>query len=177
MTAKKPTKSRSTGANKSKSEEYPTTFLVDPKKRTVVMTRVFAASPKRVFDAWTKPDQLRRWWGGAEGSRLAVCEVDLRPGGEWRFIERGSDGQDYPFRGVYREIDSPRRLVSTFIFDVEPWKDRAAVVTNVFADWKGGTKLTNTSVFRSVKDLRAFTESGMEVGATRSSDRLASFLS
>jgi len=177
MTAKKLPKQRNaTTASGSKSVGGEAIFQIDPRRRTVVMTRIFHAPPQRVFDAWTRPEQVARWWGGAEGSRLSVCEVDLRPGGTWRFVERSSDGQEFPFTGIYREIDPPSRLVSSFIFDVAEWADRGAEVTTTFEAWKGKTKLTSTTVFRSVQDLNAFVKSGMEKGGNRSADRLAKYL-
>ncbi|MCI4343081.1 MAG: SRPBCC domain-containing protein [Thermoplasmata archaeon] len=140
------------------------------------MTRVFNAPPQRLFDASTRPEHLIHWWGGAEGSQLVVCEVDLRPGGAWRFVERSSDGHEYPFKGIYLEVDPPSRLVSTFAFDVKGWSDREVTVTTTFEAWNGGTKLTNTTVFGSVKDLKEFAKSGMERGARQSWERLAAHL-
>ncbi|MGP8072606.1 MAG: SRPBCC domain-containing protein [Thermoplasmata archaeon] len=168
--------SHTTKASSTKRRKDLTTFEVDKTNRSVVMTSFFDATPQRVFDAWTKPEQIARWWGGAEGSQLVVCKVDLRPGGAWRFVECSSDGHEYPFKGIYREIDPPSRLVSTFAFDVEPFAKRAAEVATLFSKWKGGTKLVNTTVFRSVKDLEAFVQSGMESGGRQSNDRLVRFL-
>jgi uncharacterized protein YndB with AHSA1/START domain len=177
MTARKQVgKATTAKASRAGSKADPTTIRVEPQKRRVVMTRVFDAPPQRVFDASTKPEHLARWWGGAEGSQLVVCEVDLRPGGAWRFVERSSDGEEYPFKGIYLEVDPPSRLVSTFAFDVEPWADQPATVTTTFEAWNGGTKLTNSTEFRSVKSLQAYIKSGMEVGARRTWERLATVL-
>jgi len=73
------------------------------------MTRIFDAPRHPVFEAWTKPEHVARWWGWRD-STLSVCEIDLRPGGAWRFVLRRPDGQEYPFKGVYREIAAPERL-------------------------------------------------------------------
>lgn len=99
------------------AESDPELVLTLPSEREIAFTRICAAAPARVFAAWTTPDDLREWWGCA-GSRLTVCEVDLRPGGGWRFVMRMPDGSDHPFKGVYRGIVLARRLVYTECYDV-----------------------------------------------------------
>src|SRR5713101_1933605 len=88
--------------------------------REIAMTRVFDAPRKLVFDAYTKPELLKRWLGVFGGWSLAVCEVDLRVGGSYRYVWHGADGRKMAMRGVYREIVPAERIVSTETFD-EPW--------------------------------------------------------
>ena len=76
------------------------------------MTRTFDAPRRLVFEAMTRPEHVRRWYG-CDGAELTVCEIDLRPGGLWRYVLRMPDGQEFPFAGMYREIAAPERLVYT----------------------------------------------------------------
>src|SRR6202049_2955920 len=84
-----------------------------PTDREIVVTRVFNAPPKLVFDAWTNPKYLPQWMLGPSGWTMPVCEIDLRPGGEWHFVWHRADGTEMGMRGAYREINPPERLVST----------------------------------------------------------------
>src|SRR5690349_6012305 len=86
-----------------------------PSDREIVLTREFDAPRELVFLAMSKPEHMRHWWGQA-GSTLAVCEMDFRPGGAWRFVERDKNGAEWGFRGEVREIDPPERVVQTFEF-------------------------------------------------------------
>src|SRR6202049_1212028 len=90
-----------------------------PSEREIVLTRVFNAPRQMIYDAWTKPELLKRWFG-PRGWSLVVCEVDLRVGGAWRFVLRGPDGAEMGMRGVYREIVPPERVVDTETFDDVP---------------------------------------------------------
>jgi uncharacterized protein YndB with AHSA1/START domain len=99
-----------------------------------------------------------------------VCEIDPRPGGAWRFVERQADGQEYGFRGEFREIAPPERLVQTFEFDGMP--GHVSEDTLVFTEKDGKTTLNGKSVFASKEDLDGMMESGMEDGAGESYDRL-----
>ncbi len=83
--------------------------------------------------------------GAREALRLPVCEIDLRPGGAYRFVQRGPDGKDYPFKGVYREIVPPERLVYTQCFDVEPYLSHEELVTVTLDEHDGKTTLTELS--------------------------------
>jgi uncharacterized protein YndB with AHSA1/START domain len=83
-----------------------------PTEQEVVMTRVFDAPRRLVFEALTKPELLKCWFG-PRGWSLVVCEADLKVGGAWRWVLRGPDGRDMGMRGVYQEITPPERLVST----------------------------------------------------------------
>ena len=89
-----------------------TTFTT-PSDREIVMTRVFDAPRRLVLEAWTSPEHLPHWMTGPPGWTMPVCEIDLRPGGAWRFVWRKADGTEMEMRGVYREVVPPERLVST----------------------------------------------------------------
>ena len=141
-----------------------------PSDREIVLTRLFDAPRRLVFEAMTKPEHVKRWWGCLdERYSVPVCEIDLRPGGKWRFIGRGPQGE-YGFHGVYREIVVPERVVFTEIYD--PFPDAESVVTSVLTEEGGKTRLTATCVYpsRDVRDM--VLQSGMTRGAGISYDRL-----
>ena len=149
------------------SESYKTST---PSDREIVLTRLFDAPRHLVFDAMTKPEHVKRWWGCLDDRySVPICEIDLRPGGSWRFVGRGPKGE-YSFYGVYREIARPDRLVFTEIDG--PYPDVESVVTTVFTEEAGKTRLTVTALYPS-KDVRdTVLSSGMERGAGISYDRL-----
>jgi len=105
--------------------------------REIVMTRVFDAPRNLVFDAYTKPELLRRWLGILGGYSMPVCEVDLRVGGTYRFVWRGPDGAEMGVRGVYREVVRPERLVHTEKFD-EAWYPGEALITVLKSPMESG---------------------------------------
>jgi uncharacterized protein YndB with AHSA1/START domain len=146
--------------------------LTTPSDRKVVMTRVFDAPRHLVFDAFTKPELLKRWFG-PRGWSLVVCEVDLRVGGGFRFVLRGPDGREMGMRGVYREIVAPERSVHMESFDDYPGESQ---VTGVFTEKGGKTTLTATVLYSSQEVRDAVLKSGMEHGAAESYDRLAELL-
>ena len=146
--------------------------VTTPAEREIVMTRVFDAPRQLVFDAFSKPELLKRWFG-PRGWSLVVCEVDLRVGGGFRFVLRGPDGKDMGMRGVYREIVAPERSVHMESFDDFPGESQ---VTSVFTEQGGKTTLTATVLYpsREVRDI--VIQSGMEHGAAESYDKLAELL-
>lgn len=150
-------------------------LVAEPGKPTMVLTRVFDAPRRLVFEAYSKPEHVSRWWGPRD-QKLTVCEMDFRPGGAWRFVLRGPDGQEHPFRGVYREIVPPERLVYTFVYDVPGIRDHEAVETLTFEERDGRTTLTNTVVHRTVEARDGHRRAGMEAGASETLERLAELL-
>ena len=90
-----------------------------PSDREILITRAFDAPAALVFKAWTTPELVRRWWG-FESSPLVVCDIDLRPAGAWRYVTREADGTELGWHGTYLEIEVPRRLVSTEVFEGYP---------------------------------------------------------
>ena len=145
--------------------------VTTPSEREIRMTRLFDAPRALVFEAMTKPEHIRHWWGNlGEGYSVPVCEVDLRVGGKWRFVNRTPKGEQCTFYGEYREIDPPGRVVFTEIF--EPYPDTVSVVTSVLTEENGKTRMTATVEYpsREVRDMVRAT--GMERGAALSYDRL-----
>lgn len=140
--------------------------------REIVLKRVFDAPRRLVFDAFTKPELLKRWFG-PQGWSLVVCEVDLKVGGTFRFVLRSPDGKEMGMRGVYREIVAPDRSVHTESYDDYPGE---AQVTTVLVEEDGRTTLTATVHYPS-REIRDFViKSGMEHGAAESYDKLAELL-
>jgi len=145
--------------------------VTTPSDREIAMTRVFNAPRRLVFDAWTKPELLKRWLGVRGGWTFEICEVDLRVGGTFRFVWRGPDGTEMGMGGVYREIVRPERLVNTEKFD-EPWYEGEAVDTMVLVEQDGRTTCTTTVICGSKEIRDAVLKSGMTGGVSESYDKL-----
>ena len=146
--------------------------VTTPTDREVVLTRVFDAPRQMVFDAFTKPELLKQWFGPC-GHSLVVCEVDLRVGGGFRFVLRDPQGREMGMRGVYREIVPPERSVHMESFDDYPGESQ---VTGVFTEQAGKTTLTATIQYPSKEVRDAVLQMGMEHGAAESYDKLADLL-
>ena len=149
-----------------------TLHVTTPTDTEIVMTRVFDAPRAIVYDAFTTPELLKRWFG-PRGWSLVVCEIDLRVGGKWRFVLRGPDGREMGMRGEYRELTPPHRSVHTESFDDYPGE---SIVTAVFVEQNGKTTLTATVNYGSKEVRDAVLQSGMEHGAAETYDRLAELL-
>jgi uncharacterized protein YndB with AHSA1/START domain len=147
------------------------TFKVTtPSDTEIQFTRLFDAPRHLVFEAMSRPEHIRRWWGNlGDGYSVPVCEVDLRVGGKWRFVNKHPNGEA-EFYGEYREIDPPGRIVFTEIF--APFPDTESVVTATLTEENGKTRLNASSRYpsREVRDMVLST--GMERGAAASYDRL-----
>jgi uncharacterized protein YndB with AHSA1/START domain len=143
-----------------------------PSDREVLLTRTFDAPRELVWEAFTRPELLKRWFG-PRGWSLVVCEVDLRVGGGWRFIMQGPEGQKMGMRGVYREIVRPERSVHVESFDDYPGE---SIVTAVFTEQGGKTTLNATVLYPSQEVRDIVIQSGMEHGAAESYDKLAEVL-
>jgi uncharacterized protein YndB with AHSA1/START domain len=140
--------------------------VTTPSDQEIRMTRLFDAPRHLVFEAMTKPEHVKQWWGRlSEGYSVPVCEIDLRVGGAWRFVNRHPDGD-----GEYREITPPSRLVFTEIFEQFP--DSVSVVTAEFTDEGGKTRMTATVRYPSLDVRDMVLASGMSSGAGVSYDRL-----
>jgi uncharacterized protein YndB with AHSA1/START domain len=146
--------------------------VTTPTDREIIMTRVFNAPRRMVFDAFTKPELLKRWFG-PRGWTLVDCQVDLQVGGGFRFVLRGPDGRELGMRGVYREIMPPERSVHMESFDDYPGESQ---VTGVYIEHEGRTTLVVTVLYpsREIRDI--VIKSGMEHGAAESYDKLAELL-
>jgi len=144
--------------------------------REIVMTREFDAPRQLVFDAFTKPELIRRWLLGPDGWSMPVCEVDLRVGGKYRYVWRKDDGgQEMGMGGVFREIDKPKRIVNTENFD-ESWYPGEGIDTTEFTEKGGRTTVTQTVLYISREARDGVLKSGMESGVRRSYDRLEELL-
>jgi uncharacterized protein YndB with AHSA1/START domain len=145
--------------------------VTTPSEREIAMARAFDAPRDLVFDAWTKPELLKRWLGVRAGWSMAVCEVDLNVGGAYRFVWRGPEGNEMGMGGVYREIVRPERLVATELFD-DPWYTGEALDTTVFVEEGGRTTVATTVLYASQEVRDAVLESGMDRGVAESYDTL-----
>lgn len=143
-----------------------------PSDREIRITRVFDWPCELVFEAWTKPDYLRQWWGCAT-SEIIACEVDLRVGGSWRIVMRMPDGPDQVFRGRYREIAAPHRLVYDECYDMEFCGRPEWLSTITFEDLDGRTKLTENLLHKTPEARDGHLQSGMETGLENAFNRLA----
>jgi uncharacterized protein YndB with AHSA1/START domain len=145
--------------------------VTTPSDREIRLTRLFDAPRNLVFEAMTTPEHVTHWWGClADGYSVPVCEIDLQPGGAWRFVNRTPKGELVVFYGVYREIAPPERLVFTEIFEKFP--DTESVVTGVFTEENGKTRLAATALYPSLEVRDIVLKTGMEKGAGISYDRL-----
>ncbi|MGA9876563.1 MAG: SRPBCC family protein [Solirubrobacteraceae bacterium] len=149
------------------------TTLTTPSDREIVTERVFDAPRDRVFEAFTDPQLIPRWWGPRRMTTI-VDEMDVRPGGKWRFISHDCDDKEQCFRGIYREITPPERLVQTFEWEGMP--GHVIVDTVIFEDLGGRTRLTTTSLFHTSEERDGMLSSGMESGLSESHERLAELL-
>jgi len=153
-----------------------TKITAEPGKQEILITREFDAPRELVFKAFTEPELLSQWWGPSYLS-TQVDTMDVRPGGQWRFINRDAQGKEYAFHGVYHEILAPERIIDTFEFEGLPQTGHVSLETLTLEELPGGrTRLTSQSVFRSVADRDGMLQSGMEEGVNESYDRLAELL-
>jgi uncharacterized protein YndB with AHSA1/START domain len=145
-----------------------------PSDREIVMTRTFDAPRGLVWEAWTRPEHLRRWMLGPEGWTMPVCKIDLRPGGAHRSVWRHPDHGEMEIRGVYREVAPPERLIYT-----DSWgADFPEIIdTLVLTESDGRTTMTLTMIFPSKEARDAALETGMTEGMGQSFARLDAYLS
>jgi uncharacterized protein YndB with AHSA1/START domain len=146
--------------------------VTTPSEKEIVMTRVFQAPRSLVYDAFTKPELLKRWFR-CRGFSLTECEVDLRVGGAWLFVFAHPDGKAMRMSGVYREIVPPERDVHTECMEGYPGE---SLVTGVFVERDGKTTLTLTCLYESQQIRDAVIQSGMEHGAAETYDNLDLYL-
>ncbi|MBM0234228.1 SRPBCC family protein [Micromonospora sp. STR1_7] len=142
-----------------------------PSDHEITMSRTFDAPRDLVFAAHTQAEHLKRWWG--RGNPLDV-EIDFRVGGHYRNVEHAPDGNDYAFRGEFREIVVPERIVQTFEFEGMP--GHVAVETVVFTEQSGRTVVTTTTRFDTTEERDGMVESGMAQGASESYAALDRYL-
>jgi len=149
------------------------TTLATPSDREIVVTRVVQAPRRLVFEAYTNPEHVPHWMLGPEGWSMPVCEIDLRPGGAWRFVWRRADGAEMEMRGAYREIMPPERLVSTESWGGD-WPE--TLNTLILTEEAGTTTITQRVLYPSRDARDAALKTGMLEGMSQSFDRLAEHL-
>ncbi len=135
--------------------------ITTPTDREIHIERVFDAPRDRVFAAFTNPELIPEWWG-PYGTTTTVDEMDVRTGGRWRFVVRNSDGSESGFRGAYREVTPPERIVQTF--EWEPMAGHVSVDSSTFEDLGDRTRIVTTSTFHTTEERDGMLESGMEGG-------------
>jgi len=140
-----------------------------PTDTQILITREFDAPRHLVFRAYTTPELIKRWWGGDRGT-VTSAEVDLRPGGTWRYVMVANGGFEVAFHGEYSEIVPDERIVCTDVFEGMP--DAAAVTTTSFTEHDGRTMLQILVQHQSTEHRDAHVNSGMEGGMQESMDHL-----
>ena len=153
-----------------------TTVIAEPGKQEMTITREFNAPPELVFRVITDPELLPQWWGPRYLTTL-VDKMDVRSGGQWRYIQRDEQGNEYGFHGVYHEVLAPERIIDTFEFEGLPETGHVAMETMKLEALPGGrTRLTTQSVFQSLADRDGALQSGMESGINETYNRLDDLL-
>lgn len=149
--------------------------ITTPSELEIAMTRTFDAPRALVWEMFTRPEHVRQWWGAGH-LEVTACEIELRVGGAYRYVGRTPDGAEVPFRGVYREIAAPERLVYTEIYDVPMARDHEGVVTTTFTE-QGGATCVHSVVRYDTKETRDMVlGSGMETGAAAGYDQIDALL-
>jgi uncharacterized protein YndB with AHSA1/START domain len=156
---------------------FPDSFKVStPSDREILVTREFDAPRRLVFDAFTKPELVRRWLLGPPGWTMPLCEIDLRVGGAYRYAWRSEkDGTQMAMGGVFQEVIPLQRLVATEKFD-DAWYPGEALDTTVFTETRGVTKTSITVLYESKEARDTARRSGMEYGMAAGYDRLETML-
>ncbi|MBB6098643.1 uncharacterized protein YndB with AHSA1/START domain [Deinobacterium chartae] len=154
--------------------------------KELILERVFKAPKDLVFDAFSKADHLRHWWG-PRGWDVTVCTVDFRPGGQWHYCMKCVDPNQGDFYGmeswglaIYHEIEAPTRIVYTDHFSDAQARINETMpstrITLTFEDVEGGTKIISHATYSSEEALKTVMDMGMLQGVTETWDRLAEHL-
>ena len=147
-----------------------TAIVTTPRDREIHIERTFDAPRDRVFATFTDPALIPEWWG-PHGTTTTVDRMDVEVGGGWRYVIRSEDGSETGFRGTYREVSPPERIVSTFEWEGMP--GHVSVDTSVFEDLGDGrTKIVTTSLFHTDEERDGMIGSGMEAGLNETYARL-----
>jgi uncharacterized protein YndB with AHSA1/START domain len=146
-----------------------TAVVTLPQDTQILITREFEAPKHLVYEAYTTPELVKRWWSGKRGAVTSV-EIDLRVGGAWRYVMTASEGFEVAFHGEYREIVPNERIVSTEVYEGMP--DGQALDTITFAEVDGRTTLTTLVQHTSKEHRDAHINSGMEAGMQEAMDLL-----
>ena len=141
-----------------------TDLEIDRVAHTIRMTRIFDAPRADIFEAWTKPEHVTCWWDAA-GEPLTTCEIDLRPGGAFKFVSRGHP--EMAFTGTYHEIVPPERLVFEAI---------GAMGRVLLRDVAGQTHMTVEIECRSAEQLEQYLKMGVDTGTSQTLDNLVDYV-
>ncbi len=141
----------------------------------LIMERTFDAPRDLVWRAWTDPELVPRWWG-PHGTTTTVVEMDVRPGGRWRYVSSAAGRDDVAFYGEYLEVTPPSGFRWTFMFDVEGVGPMGGPETHRFEDLGGRTTVTSIGHMGSSEAIDAALATGMVKGALETWDRLAALL-
>jgi uncharacterized protein YndB with AHSA1/START domain len=155
---------------------YPDSFKIStPSDCEILISRDFHAPRRFVFDAFTKPELVRRWLLGPAGWTMPVCEIDLRVGGSYRYVWRKAGVKDMGMGGVFREVVAPARLVATEKFD-DAWYPGEALDTTVLVEDGDITRVTINVLYGSKEARDTARRSGMEHGMAAGYNRLEEML-
>jgi len=148
-----------------------TSFTVNKEQLEVTTSRVFRATPERLWQAHTDSNQITQWWGPG-AYETTIDKNEIRVGGGWRYVQKAKDGDISAFRGEYKEIDEPHKLVRTF--EYEPMAGHVLLETVTIEPLSDGqTKVTATAHYDNIQDLEGMVSMGMESGERESFERLA----
>jgi len=150
-----------------------TELTIEPGKHNLVITRVFDAPRDLVFKTVTDSSLIPQWWGQSNLT-TTVEKMEVKPGGVWRYVQRDPAGNEFAFNGVYHAVVPPELLIYTFEFEGMP--NHVMLETVTFEEQDGKTRMIDTPVFQTVEDRDAALASGMEQGASESTDRFAEVL-
>lgn len=161
-----------------------TTSKTTESQKEIVITRQFDAPRDKVWQAWTEPEKIEKWWG-PRGFTTKVAEMNLSPGGKWTYIMQDKDGNEYPAEGVFREINAPEQIVTSDEFGDSDENEKAApeglptgmINTTTFEDVAGKTRVTIAIMHQSVEDREKHEEMGVVAGFNEQLDKLVEYLS
>jgi uncharacterized protein YndB with AHSA1/START domain len=149
--------------------------LDKPSEREITVSRTFDAPRELVFEAMTNPKMVKQWLIGPDDWPMVVCGIDFRVGGKYRYVWRHKERGDMGMGGVYREIERPRRIVHTELFD-EDWTGGETIQTTIFEEKGGRTTVTSTVRYASEAARDGALKTGMLEGWGKAYDRLAEML-
>lgn len=149
-------------------------IVVEPGKLEIIVTMTFNAPKELVFKAYTDASLIPQWWG-PRYLTTEIDQLDARPGGRWRFVQRDPDGNVHAFHGVFHDVSASDRIVQTFEYEGMP--GHVSLDTAVFEDMGGGkTRVVSQSVFQSLEARDGMAASGMEIGINEGNDRMSELL-
>ena len=153
----------------SDQQQAATATVTTPSDREIHVERTFDAPRDRVYAAYTDPELIPQWWGPRD-TTTTVDVMDVRTGGSWRVVIRSADGSETAFRGTYREVTAPERIVQTFEWEGMP--GHVSVETATFEDLGDRTRVVTTSIFHTPEERDGMLGSGMERGLNETYARL-----